>query len=35
VTGRRLLGADGRAAGSRAERRPNLLAAGAAYLVAR
>jgi len=35
VTGRRLLGADGRAADARAERRPNLLAAGAAYLLAR
>ena len=35
VTGRRLLGADGRAADARAERRPNLLAAGAAYLLTR
>ena len=35
VTARRLLDEDGRAAPERAERRPNLLAAGAAYLLNR
>lgn len=35
VSARRLLDEDGRAASHRAERRPNLLAAGAAYLLTR
>jgi methionine biosynthesis protein MetW len=35
VSARRLLDEDGRMASERAERRPNLLAAGAAYLLAR
>ncbi len=35
VGGRRLLGEDGRAAPAWAERRPNLLAAGAVYLLTR
>ncbi|HTI33174.1 MAG TPA: methionine biosynthesis protein MetW [Miltoncostaea sp.] len=35
VSARRLLDEDGRAAPERAERRPNLLAAGAAYLLTR
>jgi methionine biosynthesis protein MetW len=35
VASRRLLDEDGRAAPERAERRPNLLAAGAAYLLSR